>query len=497
MASFVTYTGDGSQTDWPVTFPYLDKTHVQFLANGVVQTVTWVTSSVVRVTPAIASGVAILVQRVTPTAPLVELSNGDNLTADTLILAELQPTFVAEESKDRANQSLVPASDGTWDFGGRRGKNVGTPTAAGDLVPKSYVDNQTQAAIDAGVTATAAVTAATTAATTATNKAADAVVAATNAQAAATSINPANLAHLDQNLADIPDKAAARGNLGLAAMAQKADVALSDIQVSARAILAALPRGYIDGCILSNSAGDAVNDIDVSAGVCRDSTNAFDITVAASTKQLDANWVPGATGGMRDSSAAIVNGSYHIYAVSTAAGVGGLYATTQATPAAALTALQAEPGGAAYVYARILGSILREALAIVGFIQTGDDFVRKVPTQEYAAATSAATQQTQALKVPTGMKMRSRITVEITKNDSHAYFYIFDPALGDQLASSTLFTFGNVGSTTGGSSTTVASGGLVDVMTNVNGQVRFNSNIALNQVNIVTLGWRHSRGRDA
>src|SRR5262249_54086200 len=40
------------------------------------------------------------------------------------------------------------------------------------------------------------------------------------------------------------------------------------------------PRGYIAGCILSNGT-DATNDIDFTAGTCRDSTNAVDIVLPA------------------------------------------------------------------------------------------------------------------------------------------------------------------------------------------------------------------------
>ena len=146
-----------------------------------------------------------------------------------------------------------------------------------------------------------------------------------------------------------------------AAAAKK--VKLSDIPNSA-------PRGYIDGCALSNNATDTTNDIDIAAGICRDSTNAVDIELSAITgKQLDANWAAGGSAGMRNSAAGIADGTYHLYAVRTAAsatgdiyayaGVAGTDPDSAAAISTMLTALQAETGGGSYAYARRIGSIIR------------------------------------------------------------------------------------------------------------------------------------------
>ena len=171
-------------------------------------------------------------------------------------------------------------------------------------------------------------------------------------------------------------------------------------------------RGAIYGLTLSNNVADATNDIDIAAGGCMDSTGAFYIQIAASTKQLDANWAAGTTGGMRNSAAAIANGTYHIYAVATAAGVTGIYAyagvagtdpDSTATVAAVIAALQLETGGASYVYARRIGSILRESAAIVGFVQNGDEFLRKVPIVNVNTTNPGTSAVTATLSVPVGL----------------------------------------------------------------------------------------------
>lgn len=149
-------------------------------------------------------------------------------------------------------------------------------------------------------------------------------------------------------------------------------------KVKPQSLPVVLPRGYIDGCTLSNNGSDATNDIDIAAGSCRDSTNSVNITVAAMTgKQLDANWAPGGSAGMRYSGAGIANTIYYIYAVAKADGTQDIYADPSATIATVLTHLQAETGGANYIYARYIGAIIRESAAIVPFTQKRNIFQRK------------------------------------------------------------------------------------------------------------------------
>lgn len=54
------------------------------------------------------------------------------------------------------------------------------------------------------------------------------------------------------------------------------------------------PKGYMNGLILSNNGSDVSNDLDISAGVARDDTGAYDITLAsAMTKRGDAAFSAG------------------------------------------------------------------------------------------------------------------------------------------------------------------------------------------------------------
>ena len=257
-----------------------------------------------------------------------------------------------------------------------------------------------------------------------------------------------------------------------------------------------LPRGYIDGCILSNSSGDATNDIDIAAGVCRDSTNAVDITVPAiSGKQLDANWAAGGSAGMRNSAAGITDTTYHIWAVRTAASAtADIYAHTSTSASTVLTALQAETGGSSYMYARRIGSIVRASSAIRTFSQVGDTFLYKTVIQSIANTSDHSTAQTGTLSVPTGLVVEALIRVLCTSAS----------ASNQVLTVSSLDTNDDSPSVSAAPGFTVIAsggdnynGGETRIRTNTSGQIRYRSSATAVDTYIYTYGWVDPRGKDA
>jgi hypothetical protein len=256
-------------------------------------------------------------------------------------------------------------------------------------------------------------------------------------------------------------------------------------------------RSYISGCELSNNGSDATNDIDVAAGSCADSTNAVMITVAALTKQLDANWAAGTNQGMRYSGAAIANTTYHIWAVAKADGTQDIYATpnaSAATASGALTLLQAESGGADYVYARRIGSILRESAAIVGFVQDGNDFMRKSPVLDVSALNPGTSAVTRTLSVPTGIRVEARVQVSYASgNDVQGSAYLSDLSQTDLQASVSAAPLSSVSND---SQTIFVSSGPMGVYTNTSGQIRSrqDNSDAATVIRIATLGWTDTRG---
>ncbi len=263
---------------------------------------------------------------------------------------------------------------------------------------------------------------------------------------------------------------------------------------------AVFPRNYIDGCIISNGT-DATNDINIAVGVCRDGTNTANITIAtAMGKQLDANWTAGGTtgtpAGMRNSAAGIANGTYHIYAVSKAdgtqdiyayAGVAGTDPDTAASLATVITALQAESGGADYLYARRIASIIRASATILAFKQDGEYFDLVTPTLDINRAAPGTSANTETLTVPLGIRVLALLNVEAATGQQ---LYVSSLSQTDQAPSTTaspLSTAYNAGG---------QGGGTARVRTNTSAQVRSRCSSSA-QIYGATTGWQDTRGKDS
>lgn len=203
-----------------------------------------------------------------------------------------------------------------------------------------------------------------------------------------------------------------------------------------------LPRGYIEGCTLVNGT-DATNDINITAGVCRDSTNTVDITVAAMNgKQLDANWAPGGSAGMRNSAAGIANTTYHIYAAAKADGTQDIYAHASPAIATVLAALQAETGGSAYLYLRRIGSIIRQSGAIMGFKQFGNAFIHAAPVADIGTTNPGTSAVLSALpSIPTGLNVEARLQIGLTgASNGGLITYVSSPDSADVAPSTSTAT---------------------------------------------------------
>lgn len=267
---------------------------------------------------------------------------------------------------------------------------------------------------------------------------------------------------------------------------------LNYVRASGAALVASLPRGYIDGCAISNAA-DATNDIATSAGTCRDSTNTVDITVPAFStgKQLDANWAAGDAAGMRNSAVGIADGTYHLYAVRTAASpVADIYAHTSTNVATVLTALQAETGGSAYLYARRIGSIIRISASIIPFAQNGDYFRLKTPGVDYNSSTLSTSAAAVTLaRVPLGLSVL--VKLNITVSGSGSIVYLKATGDTDSAPDATAAPLA-----TGGSNATTTLNSQVDVWVDTSAQFTARANQASTTLRVAPLWWRDRRGKD-
>lgn len=184
-ATFIT-EGDGVTTNWDFNFAggYISRDHIKAFTedkvtgNIVVRPVEFVGPNTVRISPAVASGLRLVIYRDTPkTSPIVNYTDGSVLSETNLDKSNKQAVFIAAELADRV------VSD--YDFSNSLIYAVETATAASNTATAASntanaIDGKAQQALDNSVLAVATSNAASV-----TSTAAQAAVAAVNLTVAA------------------------------------------------------------------------------------------------------------------------------------------------------------------------------------------------------------------------------------------------------------------------------------------------------------------------
>ena len=142
--SFVKYTGDGVQTQWTVTAPYIAKSHISVLVEGAPVTFVWVNNTLIQTTVAALDLDIVEVRRDTPiNAPLVDFEDGGTLAEPDLDLIALQHLYLAQEQADDIARSMNLAFDEEWDALGKPMKNLAdpaVPTALTDAINIGFLN---------------------------------------------------------------------------------------------------------------------------------------------------------------------------------------------------------------------------------------------------------------------------------------------------------------------------------------------------------------------
>jgi len=106
--SYYTYTGNGSQTQFPVAFDYIRREHVFATVAGSPATFAWVNSTTIQMDAAPANGATVRVYRQTPlTAPLVDFTDGATLVAADLDTNAKQSIYTQQELDDSVVEGLA------------------------------------------------------------------------------------------------------------------------------------------------------------------------------------------------------------------------------------------------------------------------------------------------------------------------------------------------------------------------------------------------------
>jgi hypothetical protein len=270
MATENTYTGNGTQTNYSFTFPYLEETAIKVTLDSVVTTAyTLANATTISFNTAPANGVAIRIYRDTAVDNLQStFFAGSAIRAQDLNNNFLQSNYTVQEIKDRFLDRTGGTMSGELDMGTNKIVNLGTPTANADASTKAYVDSTVglaggyaaaaaASASAAAASETAAETAETNAETAETNAAASASAAATSASNAATSATAASTA---QTAAETAETNAETAETNAAASATAAASSATSAATSAASALAAFDN--FDDTYLGAKASDPTVDND-------------------------------------------------------------------------------------------------------------------------------------------------------------------------------------------------------------------------------------------
>ena len=234
------------------------------------------------------------------------------------------------------------------------------------------------------------------------------------------------------------------------------------------------------GMRLSNNATDPTNDIDITAGKRRDSTDAQNIVGAASTKRLDAAWAVGSGNGGLDTGS-IANTTYHVFTIKRSdTGVVNYLFSTSATAPTMPTS---------YDYKRRIGSIYRLSAAIVLFTQLGDEFLLKTSTFDVNTATLGTSATLFVLSVPLGIQVWAITSERALLSSAGVLVYITSPDQTDTAPASPPHTIATPAAGVWGYAS-------MNFRTNTSAQIRARSSVASTNFQVNTHGWIDTRGRD-
>ena len=142
-----TYTGNGSTTNFSVTFPYIEQAHVVVTVDGVTKNLTtdytFTNASTITFNSAPASSTVIKFTRSSNRATrLVDYQDGSTLTEATLDQDGNQSFFMAQEGIDITENNIsLSATTDQWDANSKRITNVANPTSDQDVATKHYLEN--------------------------------------------------------------------------------------------------------------------------------------------------------------------------------------------------------------------------------------------------------------------------------------------------------------------------------------------------------------------
>jgi hypothetical protein len=148
------YTGNGSNKNFAVTFPFISRDHVKVYVSGVPKTFGWVNDGLIVLTQAPANGAHVFVVRESSRGtPLVDFQDAQVLTERALDLAARQSLYIAQEAFDaselaEAGQNVLDAATSAGEAAAEAAAQAATAATSADSA-SHYAANAAQSAVNA------------------------------------------------------------------------------------------------------------------------------------------------------------------------------------------------------------------------------------------------------------------------------------------------------------------------------------------------------------
>lgn len=243
------------------------------------------------------------------------------------------------------------------------------------------------------------------------------------------------------------------------------------------------PRGYIDGLILANNATDAANDVDIGAGVAKDDGDSADLRLSSAlTKRLDASWAAGTGAGGLDTGVKAADTWYHVWLIgrSDTGGTDILFSASATSPTMP----------ANYDLKRRIGAVLTDGGGGIGeFMQTGDKFIWKNRIADVSEAVPSTDAQIRNLSVPTGLSVKAMVTLSTDGGQTVSQEFILTSTNETDVSPS-------VDNATLSARPSYRGSAFAIVTTNALAEIRYRvSTSSSTNIRIITQGWMDSRGQ--
>ena len=145
LATSITYTADGSQTNFSVPFDYLRPSFVHVSINDAEVSEGFTISNRMIIFDSAPSKDSIVhIYRNTPTTRLVSWADASVLKAADMTIQQVQQLHILEEASDwsKTNSIVLDEERGVWQGRNYRIANIADPVDAQDAVTKNYIDNE-------------------------------------------------------------------------------------------------------------------------------------------------------------------------------------------------------------------------------------------------------------------------------------------------------------------------------------------------------------------